>query len=192
MVNHETAFKSPTTQAERFRTAREGIAKLMELQDQPINLIPVLKAHRPDHAHSGNTNLNYAEYTDYLRLNGLVSFVSLPLSRPVVDIGYTIDPRSNEVWQPEKVIELFPMIDFSCTFKSPNGGYFGPEINTTRSSETSSTYTVDIALGDTTPRSEEELAKFLERMTSKSVIFRIDEIFIANRALLDALLAARV
>lgn len=185
-------------------TAREGVRILIhELQGQTINLRQVLESGvEPVHAHCGDvlgllngsngilsvTDSYERYFFDKYGIRGscdVNSSDSLLLTEKV-----TVFPNSySRLFKAGNFVQAFPLVDFKSPFASSI--HYAFNINTSRGGRRSNFYTVDLALGDGIPRSEEVLVRCVERGTRE---VGIDKLFVTDQGhkLLTAFLAARV
>lgn len=188
-------------------SVKETVKKLSELQGSVINLSAVLKNHMPQHVHFGDEGeidkrplplqlpiysiINESAsidarqdkldkvYSKYLLGEGIKGRVATRIQdeEPLQTFFEDIYPDRN-VWQPEKIVELFSMIDFWVDFHflNPAPHNFsassqvkpGLFINTSRAEGSQYLYKIDlVTLSENQVRTRDELNEYLRMMVSR-------------------------
>lgn len=213
MVQTEALFNRAVPGEEHRWGGREGVEKLAQLQGQRDNLSAVLVNHMPHHTHfsdignidshplplqaqvlsifreGGPSNEGSKRikglYTDYLVQEGIQGTVIAYYDNddPLGTFSVDIESRQN-LWNPRKTKELFPMIDFIVEFEmservikrapyrvthtgvlfpSYSGLRYKPSffINTTRVKGSQDEYKLDIPLGENVLRTRQTIKDFI-------------------------------
>ncbi|HSX40806.1 MAG TPA: hypothetical protein VLF68_04290 [Candidatus Saccharimonadales bacterium] len=142
----EAPFNQAVPKGEPLWSPREAAMRIAELQGQTVNLGAVLQYHMPNHVHFwvGETDKEplplqpesasafqksepidhrrerltqaYRTYLQDHEIGGRVNIVLFDREVNEEPLFLEAIYPENEIWQPDKVIELFPMVDFAVYF----------------------------------------------------------------------------
>ena len=212
----EAPFNNTVARQESRWTGREGISKLLELQGQTVNLLPVLNRYSADHVHwfpqtrllEPTVSVFELEHlcVNFIEQNGIAGtpdpLYSVYSSSDILAAGIGVEPQDH--WPAGKTL-LFPWVDFQVKFRlsdkatevaSPFIVPYQSVINVNTARVEGSLYEIDIALGGPVPRDEQALIRIAEYGLKKmlGVRDRIDALVISedSQQLVEALLAGRV